>query len=93
MLKVVLASLGITIDQAAVDDIMKNGVAAIQAVKDMKASQDRCEDMLRNLLARNMPGIDPVPHAQTFQDGRDHETHRVQSSAASQHKTIGQVQS
>lgn len=104
MLKVVLASLGITIDQAAVDDIMKNGVAAIQAVKDMKASQDRCEDMLRNLLARNMPGIDPVQmeqvipskigsHAQTFQDGRDHEAHRVQSSAASQHKTIGQVQS
>lgn len=60
MLKVVLASLGITIDQAAVDDIMKNGVAAIQAVKDMKASQDRCEDMLRNLLARNMPGLEPV---------------------------------
>lgn len=50
MLKLVLAQLGVTIDQAMVDDILKNGVAAIQAVKDMKASQDRCEAMLNEIM-------------------------------------------
>jgi hypothetical protein len=50
MLKIVLASLGVTIDQDMIDVMMKDGLAAIQAVKEMKASQDRCEAMLKEIM-------------------------------------------
>lgn len=85
MLKIVLASLGITIDQATVDEIMRDGITAIQAVKDMKASQDRCEAMLMAMR----------PKAQLTDDqfAKLCDDLNVQPSTASQHKTIDQVQS
>lgn len=51
MLKLILAQLGITIDQATVDKTIGDIGTALASVQAMKESQDRCEAMLMDIVA------------------------------------------
>ena len=50
MLKLVLAQLGLTITQEQVEAAFNQAKAAYDAVQDMKASQLRCEAMLKSII-------------------------------------------
>lgn len=50
MLKLILAQLGLTITQEQVETAMREAKAAYDAVQDMKASQLRCEAMLKSII-------------------------------------------
>jgi hypothetical protein len=54
MLKLILAQLGLTITQEQVETALREAKAAFDAVQDMKASQLRCEDMLKEIRADQM---------------------------------------
>jgi hypothetical protein len=49
MLKLILAQLGITIEQAQIDKMMGDVAKAIDDLHAMRQSQDRCEAMLNAL--------------------------------------------
>lgn len=49
MLKLILAQLGLSITQEQVESALREAKAAYDAVQDMKASQLRCEAMLKRL--------------------------------------------
>lgn len=51
MLKLLLAQLGITMDQATVDKTIADIGTALSNVQAMKESQDRCEAMLIKALS------------------------------------------
>lgn len=63
MLKLLLAQLGITMDQATVDKTIADIGTALASVQAMKESQDRCEAMLREMQTAWNEGLEPEANA------------------------------
>lgn len=73
MLKLLLAQLGITMDQATVDKTIADIGTALSNVQAMKESQDRCEAMLVKALSvdtvePDYPEVNAVPANITIAD-------------------------
>jgi hypothetical protein len=57
MLKLILAQLGITIEQAQIDKMMGDVAKAIDDLHAMRQSQDRCEAMLNALSFDDLANV------------------------------------